>query len=62
MTNKEKASQSYMKENGMGRAEAERFVDCVEEALWSWEHPWEWDEAEQEWNDRNPRLRDDERI
>lgn len=34
----------------------------IEWALWSWEHPEAWDEAERNWQERNPKLRDDERL
>lgn len=40
----------------------EEYNEIMEAALASWEHPEAWDEAERNWRDRNPQLRDDERI
>lgn len=51
-----------MAENGISREKAEQYVDDLEQAYESFCHP-EWDiEAERIWNERNPRLRDSERI
>ena len=59
MINKEKAIQMYMKEEGMTRKQAEEYVDIMEGALESFEDPWT---DFTPYDERIPRLRDDERI
>lgn len=61
-TQKKKAIQMYMLEDGMNRKDAEQRVDNMEYALASWENPMQWVQAEKNWNERNPKLRDNERV
>ena len=56
---REKAIQRYMNEEHMNRKQAEEYVDTMEGALASFEDPWT---DFTPYDERIPRLRDDERI